>query len=135
MVHDPLVFIHMSDTHISAAEGLRAHGADTPHNFRRVLDTVREMEVKPAFILITGDLTPSGRREEYAPVRSLRPERGASGVPVLLCLGKEDDRLYFRKIILGEGETADEWQPYFYSQTVGGLKVIVLDSKVPGENW
>src|SRR5262245_41002809 len=106
MVHDPLVFIHMSDTHISAAEGLRAHGADTPHNFRRVLDTIREMEVKPAFILITGDLTGSGQREEYEHLKSLLPELEVFGVPVLLCLGNEDDRQYFRKIILGEGETA-----------------------------
>jgi 3',5'-cyclic AMP phosphodiesterase CpdA len=135
MVHEPLVFVHMSDTHISAAEGLRVYGADTRQNFREVIRVVREMEARPAFFVISGDLTGSGQRSEYEHLKTLLPELEAFGVPVLLCLGNEDDRLLFRSIILGDAETRDELQPYCHSEIVGGLKVIVLDSKVPGEQW
>ena len=54
------------------------------------------------------------------------------GTPVLLALGNHDDRATFRRVVLGE-ERADDPGPYCYSRLIDGLRVIVLDSTIPGE--
>jgi hypothetical protein len=133
MTSTPLVFIHLSDIHIPTADARSYFDVDAAQNVRRLLGAVRALEARPSFFVISGDLTAYGQPEEYRHLRSLLSEFDEFGVPVLLCIGNEDQRPHFRRVMLDEPESADSQQPYYYSQVVDGLKVIVLDSTIPGE--
>jgi 3',5'-cyclic-AMP phosphodiesterase len=88
--------------------------------------------VAPAFIVVSGDLTEDGSAEGYEVVNEVLSELGGGVTPVLLALGNHDDRATFRRVVLGDAR-ADALEPYCYSRLIDGLRVIVLDSTIPGE--
>ena len=125
-------FVHLTDTHI-APPGVVAYDTDTPGNLRAVAARIREMDVDPACFILSGDLRNHGEPQSYAYLRQiLEEELRPFGVPVLLGLGNHDSRVPFRRAILGQSDADDEGDPYFYSYTVGDVRVLMLDSKVPG---
>ena len=97
----------------------------------RLIGIAREMEIKPTFSIITGDLSQKGSETGYHIVREYIREIEALGGPVLPTVGNVDGRGNFRRILLGEGD-ADDNAPCYYSRTVKGIHIIVLDSQVPG---
>jgi len=99
---------------------------------RSVLARIERLEVAPAFIVVSGDLTDDGSAESYEVVNEVLTELGGGVTPVLLALGNHDDRATFRRVVLGE-ERADDQGPYHHSRLIDGLQVIVLDSTIPGE--
>lgn len=126
-------FIHLSDTHI-LPPGEQHLGADPTANLRAVLGCIEAMQVEPAFVLISGDLTNGGEPEAYEQLTALTAEiTERLGAPVLLNLGNHDKRIPFRQVVLGERAATDEAAPYYYSRTFGDLRVFMLDSKIPGE--
>lgn len=123
-------FIQMSDTHIQGAPYL---GVDTHATFRRTLEAIGQLHVKPEFFIISGDLANKGDVEGYEQLKELLKEIEAKfGVPVLLGLGNHDKRVGFRKVFLGE-ESPNEDDRYYYAQEIDGLRIIMLDSKIPGK--
>jgi 3',5'-cyclic AMP phosphodiesterase CpdA len=95
-----------------------------------VIAEIRDMAPRPAFVVISGDLVNSPSIAAYQRVRAVVAE--LEGIaPVLLGLGNHDDRALFRHVVLdGAGEPT---APYRYVTTIGGLRVIMLDSTVAGE--
>jgi 3',5'-cyclic-AMP phosphodiesterase len=129
---EPVTFIHLSDLHI-APPSERAYGTDTAGNLRAVAQRIREMDLAPACFIFSGDLCDRGDRASYTHLRDiLRDEFEPFGAPLLLGLGNHDGRLPFRQVILGQTDADDEQEPYFYSHSLGDLRVLMLDSKVPG---
>ena len=53
------------------------------------------------------------------------------GVPLYLALGNHDSRPYFREGYLEEEPTEES---YYYSVMESGLRLIVLNTQVPGSN-
>ncbi len=131
MQQEDIHFIHLSDLHVLPAEACGLWELDGARNLRAVLDAVREMDVTPAFFLITGDLADNGEPASYQRLLVILDEMESLGTPVLLGLGNHDHRVPFRQVVLRESD-ADEEQRYFYSRMIGDLRVIVLDSKVSG---
>jgi 3',5'-cyclic AMP phosphodiesterase CpdA len=130
---DQMTFVHLSDTHI-APPGEIAYDTDTPQNLRNVARRVREMALNPACFIFSGDLSNHGEPESYQHLaRIVEEEFRPFGVPVLLGLGNHDSRLPFRRVMLGQTEATDEREQHYYSTVVGGLKVVMLDSLVPGQ--
>lgn len=128
---DALTFVHLSDTHIGPPGELQ-YGTDTAENLRAVARTVREMDLKPACFVVSGDLSNHGEPASYGLLREiLDGEFWPLGVPVLLALGNHDDRAKFRQVYLGEAG-ADDSVYYRYVSTVGGLRFVVLDSLQTG---
>ena len=125
-------FLHLSDLHLVAPGELVA-GVDPMRQMQWVLARIRELEVSPALVVISGDLTDDGSAESYEVLKGLLPELGGDGAPVLLALGNHDDRATFRRVVLGEQDAGDPG-PYCYSQLIDGLRVIVLDSVIPGQD-
>src|SRR5207244_6145260 len=117
---------------ITPAAADRLAGHDTTANLRAVLAAVRGFGWRVDFYVLSGDLTRDGEAEAYARLKGLLAEIDAFGVPVLLSLGNHDDRGAFRRIILGEAP-GDPTRPYYYSRRIGDLRVVMLDSLVPGE--
>jgi 3',5'-cyclic-AMP phosphodiesterase len=125
-----MAFLHLSDLHL-APPGQRVVGIDPMRQLRSVLARIDRLEVAPAFIVVSGDLTEDGSAASYEVVNEVLSELGGGGTPVLLALGNHDDRAMFRRVVLGE-QRSDDPGPYCYSQLIDGLRVIVLDSTIPG---
>ena len=123
---EPITFLHLSDLHV-APPGQLVHGIDSLKQIRRVIARIRGLAVPPAFVVVSGDLTEDGSAMSYEVLHQI----GDGDTPVLLALGNHDDRATFRRVVLGQEDGEDE-QPYCYGQTIDGLRVIVLDSVIPG---
>jgi Icc protein len=127
------LFVHMSDLHFVPL-GELANGIDSLANARKVLQRIRGLSVPPAFILISGDLSNDGTAGSYEVLNGFLEEIGETGTPVVLALGNHDDRANFRRVVLGEGErVGNQVERYFSSKTLDGLRVIALDSMIPGD--
>jgi 3',5'-cyclic-AMP phosphodiesterase len=128
-----MVFLQLSDLHL-APPGTLVVGIDPMRQMQSVLGRITQLEVTPAFIVISGDLTENGSAESYEVVNAVLKELGGQdkATPVLLALGNHDYRATFRRVVLGE-ERADDQSPYYHSRLIDGLRVIVLDSLIPGQ--
>ncbi|WP_226351723.1 metallophosphoesterase [Pseudonocardia sp. ICBG601] len=107
----------VSDTHLSAdpvsASALR-------HALARI-----EAGTRPDALLLPGDLTADGDPAAYRLLReTLDPVAARLGVPVVTVMGNHDEGGAFRAA-LGAPESTTR---------VGGLRVIALDSTVPGHH-
>jgi 3',5'-cyclic AMP phosphodiesterase CpdA len=127
----PTTFLHLSDLHL-VRPGQLVSGIDPMRQLRAVLARLGTLAVAPAFVVVSGDLSDDGSPESYEVVNQVLAELGGDGTPVLLALGNHDDRATFRRVVLGESG-AGALEPYCSSETFGGLRVIVLDSTIPGE--
>ena len=120
-------FVHLSDLHITDPAKPDDHlYSDTPNTLERVKAMMERITPKPAFVVVSGDLTNHGSPESFA---ALKQHLASVEVPVLLALGNHDKRGPFYQVMLGRNSE----DPYFYSQTFGNLHVIVLDSSTPGK--
>jgi len=126
-----MIFLQLSDLHLAPA-GQHVVGIDPLQPLQQVLARITQLAVAPAFIVVSGDLTEDGSAEGYAVVKAVLSVLGGGGTPVLLALGNHDDRATFRRVVLGAAH-ADDQDPYCYSRLIDGLRVIVLDSTIPGE--
>ena len=123
-------FLHFSDFHIQERRGVLKEGVDPCLKLERVIEVAREMDVSPAFSIVTGDIAQDGSEEGYAIAKEYIREIERLGGPVFLAVGNVDGRENFRRLLLGGSGGG----PCFYSRTVGGLHVVVLDSQTPGGN-
>jgi len=122
--------LHLSDTHILPSADDRSHGVDTMQTLRSAVGRVIQSAVKPDAIVVSGDLANAGELDSYQRLRSVLDEmRDYFGVPVLPAMGNHDKRAAFREALLGEPPSD---APYDNVAWVGGLRVVVLDSTVPG---
>jgi 3',5'-cyclic AMP phosphodiesterase CpdA len=125
-----ITFLHFSDFHIQEKRGSLRDGVDPCLNLEKVIEVAREMDLKPAFSIVTGDISQDGSKGGYSIAREYFREIEALGGPVLPAIGNVDGRENFRRFLLGETGGG----PCFYSKTVGGFHVVILDSQTPGEN-
>lgn len=126
-----ITFLQVSDLHL-ARPGLLLAGVDPMRQTQDVLTRIKQLDVTPAFIVVSGDLSDDGSVDSYEAVNEVLKELGAGGTPVLLALGNHDDRTMFYRVVLGEERSGTEGA-YHYSQEIDGLRVIVLDSTIPGD--
>ncbi|MFD4433402.1 metallophosphoesterase [Nocardia sp. NPDC058497] len=114
---------------ILAAQLSDTHFDLTPRNIERVervMAYLADLPRRPDVILVTGDITDSGKPEQYAEARlALQAD-----IPVYLLPGNHDDRAAFRTDLLGEPAST---APINSVHRVGPLTVIMLDSSIPGE--
>jgi 3',5'-cyclic-AMP phosphodiesterase len=123
-----LTFVHLSDLHIVHPDAQDDHlFSDTAATLSAVKAAIRALEPQPSFVVISGDLTNRGTKENFLELRRLLEDIGP---PVLLALGNHDTREGFYEFALGEGAKSD---PYHYSRVIDGLHVIVLDSSTPNQ--
>lgn len=126
-----MTFVHLTDLHVLPNEDDLLYGRRTTDKLREVLELVRNMDVRPDFFILSGDLVNDGKEAEYRRLNAVLDELREFDAPLILGLGNHDSRIPFRKIVLGE-ETTDESKRYYHSTMFGGLRVIMLDSKLSG---
>jgi 3',5'-cyclic AMP phosphodiesterase CpdA len=126
----------LSDLHLMASPTDRLHGVDTQATLEAALVGIAALPIEPDFYLITGDLSNDGSLASYQQLRA-RLAPLLDHRPVLVGLGNHDERPTFRQGWLGEATATDRQARYYYSQRIGPLRVIMLDSvlvdAVPGE--
>jgi Icc protein len=136
-VTDDLLFVQLSDTHLLADPAARLFGIDPAERLRRVLAYLDALPVAPAFVIVSGDLTHDGTLAAYRRLGELLAPLERRGLPVLLGLGNHDARPAFRATlaVAAAGPDGDSDGRCYYSHRVGDLRVLMLDSLVPGEVW
>lgn len=121
-------FLHLTDFHVSDPALADAQLlTDTEARLGEMLGMVAAMERKPAFAVVSGDLTNHG---DVASYRYLRGRLSGLGFPLVYALGNHDSRPGFYRGMLDRSHDLD--QPYCHEAVIDGVHVIVLDSSVPG---
>jgi len=122
--------LHVSDTHLLAGNRPLAGRFDTGENLRRTLEAVERTGIRPHAIVFTGDLTDLGEPDAYRALReAVEPVAERLGAPIVWVAGNHDERPALRQELLGLDATQ---QPVTGVWDLGGLRLIALDTTVPG---
>lgn len=125
--------LHLSDTHLLVPGG-RLYDAIAPErHLRRIFDDLEANGTRPEAIVFTGDLADHGDEDAYRLIRSIvEPAAERLGAQVIWCMGNHDDRATFRRVLFGQHRNS---RPVDRVYDVNGLRVITLDTSVPGQHW
>ena len=123
------VVAHLSDPHLLAG-GLMQYGAvDTEARLRLALERLAVVDPPPQALVFTGDLADRGEPAAYARLREIvEPAAAAMGALVVWVMGNHDERSDYARGLFGEDTDA----PQDRVHEVDGLRIISLDSSVPG---
>jgi Icc protein len=122
--------VHISDTHFLSGSRPLYGSVDTDATLARVFAQLERSGVRPEAIVITGDLADLGETDAYARLRELvEPAAERLGAQIIWVMGNHDERAPFARELLGEASDGD---PLDRVYDLNGLRVIALDSTVPG---
>jgi len=100
---------------------------------KRIIQLAKDTNIKPAFSIITGDISQNGSTSGYKIAQEYISQIVSLDGPVLPVMGNVDNRTRFRENLLRETYMEAE-TPCFYSKNIDGIRVIVLDSQNPGKH-
>lgn len=120
--------VQLSDLHLTQGNA-PLHGAIDPEaQLRAAFDRLNAADLPLDAVIMSGDLADNGHREVYQRLAGWVERFGASlGCPILLGLGNHDAREPFHEFVAGA-----ELLPADSVAEVNGLRIIQLDSSVPG---
>jgi 3',5'-cyclic AMP phosphodiesterase CpdA len=125
--------LHLSDTHLLGAGGKLYDSVDPAAHLAELLAELEHSNGRPEAIVFTGDLADRGEPDAYDRLRRMvEPVAARLGAQVIWVMGNHDDRASFREGLLAERASARTIDRVY---DVNGLRVITLDSTVPGEHW
>ncbi len=124
--------LHLSDTHLLVPGG-RLYDAIAPErSLQRIFAGLEAAGTRPEAIVFTGDLADHGDAEAYRLLRSIvEPAAERLGAQVIWCMGNHDDRATFRRELFGQPRNS---RPVDAVYDVNGLRVITMDTSVPGHH-
>lgn len=124
------VIVHISDTHFLGG-GRPLYGSVlTDAHLAQALEQLEASGAKPDAIVFTGDLADLGEPDAYARLRALvEPVADRLGARIIWVMGNHDERLQYSQQLF-DADPNDKPQDRVYS--VGGLRIISLDTTVPG---
>jgi len=126
--------VHLSDTHfVAGGAGLYGGSVDSETHLRQLFSELDASGARPEAIIITGDLADVGDPIAYQELRAIvEPAALRYGAQVIWVMGNHDERGAFREVLLGQNPST---APVDRVHWVGGLRVIALDSTVPGHHY
>ncbi|WP_426242514.1 metallophosphoesterase [Nocardioides sp. LHG3406-4] len=129
------VVAHLSDPHLLAG-GVRQYGAvDTEARLRAALGRLSHLTPAPQALVFTGDLADKAEPAAYALLREIvEPLAADLGAEVVWTMGNHDERAEYAAGLFDEdgGDGGDGAGPQDRVHDVGGLRIIALDTSVPG---
>ncbi|WP_405177082.1 metallophosphoesterase [Nocardia sp. NBC_01377] len=130
---DTITVVQLTDTHLRA-EGELVHGSiDTHANLLAVLDRLAVARRPVDAIVLSGDLADNGAPQAYRRLRAaVEPVADALGARIVYVMGNHDERSAFGEELLGR--TVDPDLPLDSVVDVAGLRIIALDSTIPGHH-
>ena len=125
--------LHFSDTHLIAGKGDLYGDVNADKLLRQLFSELEASGARPEAIIFTGDIADTGEADAYKRIKSLiSPVAANLGAEVIWAMGNHDDRASFRKHLLNEPESTD---PVTSSHMINGLRVLVIDTSVPGHHF
>jgi 3',5'-cyclic-AMP phosphodiesterase len=121
----PFLLAQLSDPHLGEP---KMAGVKPKACLKAVVGALERLPNPPDTILVTGDLAEDATPKQYALARRLI---GRLGVPIHVLPGNHDDRATMRAAFGLPGEGSD---PIDYTVDLGPLRLIVVDSTIPGED-
>lgn len=128
--------VHLSDTHL-VVDGPLYGAVDSDAHLRHLFELLEASGARPEVLVFTGDLADKGDPEAYAKLRAIvTPAAERLGAAVIWVMGNHDDRGNFREGLLGQRvvDRATPSAPIDRVYDVNGLRIIALDSTVPGHH-
>jgi len=125
--------LHLSDTHLLGGERRLYDAVDSANHLAQLLAELEASEGRPEAIIFTGDLADKGEADAYDKLRTMvEPLAARLGAQVIWVMGNHDDRDAFRTQLLDE---VPSQRPIDRVYDVNGLRIITIDSTVPGHHW
>ncbi|MGC5169447.1 phosphodiesterase [Microbacterium sp. DT81.1] len=122
--------VHLSDTHLLAGNAPLGGRYDTEANLAETLRAVEALGIRPDALVFTGDLTDLGEPDAYRRLRAaVDPVAERLDAPLIWVAGNHDERPALREAMLGLAPTEE---PVTGVWDLGGLRLIALDTSVPG---
>jgi 3',5'-cyclic AMP phosphodiesterase CpdA len=126
------VIAHISDTHLIAGDGLLYGAVDAGSKFAELCALLEASGIRPDALVFTGDLADTGEVAAYRTLRDLvEPVAARLGARLVWVMGNHDDRAALCEHLLRE---APSMAPVDRVHDVGGLRIVVLDTSVPGHH-
>jgi 3',5'-cyclic-AMP phosphodiesterase len=128
----PYLLVQLSDIHLTMS-GIGPHGARTRDNLLAALREAAAAGLRPDVFLVTGDLADAGEGPCYDDLAAILADAArASGASVVYLPGNHDDRDEFRRRLAAGGGAPGA--PVNQTHWRDGLRIIALDSTIPGED-
>jgi len=122
--------VHLSDTHLLAGDRRLGGAYDSTGGAAAALAAIERTGIRPDALVVTGDLTDLGEPDAYRRLRELvEPVAERLGTPVVWVAGNHDERPAMREGLFDEPGSLE---PITAVHDLDGLRLIVLDSTVPG---
>lgn len=124
------VLVQLSDTHLLAGGAPLYGKVDTVALLERAVERIRGLARRIDAIVVTGDVADRGEADAYDRVRrALEPLGRELDTDLVWVMGNHDLRSAFRRHLLDE---APSDEPVVSVRMVDGLRIVSLDSSVPG---
>ncbi|MEI5584761.1 MULTISPECIES: phosphodiesterase [unclassified Agromyces] len=125
--------LHISDTHLLGGGRRLYDRVEADRYLRELFEQFEASGGRPDAIVFTGDLADRGESEAYDLIRRIvEPAAARLGSRVIWVMGNHDDRDAFRRALLGD--VVGGQRPVDRVDDVNGLRVITLDTSVPGSH-
>ncbi|GAA3290041.1 phosphodiesterase [Arthrobacter citreus] len=122
--------LHLSDTHLVAGSSPLYGAVDSQEKLDDLFARLEDSGQRPEAIVFTGDLADKGEPQAYAKLRDIvLPAAERMGAQVIWAMGNHDNRENFKSSLLDE---APDMAPVDRVYEVNGLRIITLDTTVPG---
>lgn len=125
--------LHLSDTHLVGGNNPLYGAVDSQAKLAELFGRLEQSGQKPEAIVFTGDLADKGEPQAYAKLRDIVvPAAERMGARVIWAMGNHDNRENLKSTLLGE---APDMAPVDRVYLVNGLRIITLDTTVPGYHY
>jgi 3',5'-cyclic-AMP phosphodiesterase len=122
--------LHLSDPHLLGGPDPLYGVVDSEERLMQLFEEVKASGARPEAVIFTGDLADKGDPEAYVKLRAIvEPACQDLGAEVIWAMGNHDNRANLRKGLLDQPGNDD---PMDHSYFINGLRVITLDTSVPG---
>ncbi len=124
------VIAHISDTHLLGGNRKLFSRVDVKKNLHTLLERLRATGMAFDAFVFTGDLADVAEPEAYRWIRAqVEPVAQELGAQVVWVMGNHDEREPFARELFGE---ESDGSPRDRVYDINGLRIIALDSTVPG---
>jgi 3',5'-cyclic AMP phosphodiesterase CpdA len=147
------ILVHLSDTHFLAEGAALYDVIDTDHTVHRALEQLHRSGIRPDALILTGDIADRGEADAYRRIRGIMEAAAAQWeAKIIWVMGNHDKRAAFRSTLLRQDQSgapvapevrytdvqtrvdqnADHQDPIDQVIDLDGLRIIALDTSVPG---
>ncbi|HYI34581.1 MAG TPA: metallophosphoesterase [Glaciibacter sp.] len=124
------VVAHLSDTHFLNGGAPLYGRVETDRTVHRAMEQLERSGLRPDALVLTGDIADRGEADAYRRVRdAIEATAARLGTRIIWVMGNHDERAAFRTELLGEQGSSEPVDGVF---DVNGLRIIALDTSVPG---